>query len=170
MIPDFKTYLRESTWGGMLDRGTGDTVKKEDDIDFLDRIGLVQYLKDNYTYRDNSSIFQTTADDGSIYINLYEDNVGYNVYLIYRNIEGDSELCISGGIESSAPEIYDDLKYRYTTHTISGQDLDGHEIVELKVEPKGCRYINITNKFFIEILDFIIERVRKPLTREIEKK
>ena len=30
MIPDFKTYIRESIWSDMQDRGTGDVEKKED--------------------------------------------------------------------------------------------------------------------------------------------
>ena len=29
-IPDFKTYIGESTWGKMLDRGTGEKERKED--------------------------------------------------------------------------------------------------------------------------------------------
>ena len=43
MIPDFKTYLRESIWSDMQDRGTGDLEKTEDTIpveeieDFIDK-------------------------------------------------------------------------------------------------------------------------------------
>ena len=31
MIPDFKTYLKESIWSDMQDRGTGEIKKKEDE-------------------------------------------------------------------------------------------------------------------------------------------
>ena len=43
MIPDFKTYLKESIWSDMQDRGTGDLEKTEDLVpveemeDFIDK-------------------------------------------------------------------------------------------------------------------------------------
>ena len=45
MIPDFKTYLRESIWSDMQDRGTRDVIKKEDDIDLMDIEDFKAYLK-----------------------------------------------------------------------------------------------------------------------------
>ena len=48
MIPDFKTYLRESIWSDMQDRGTGDVIKKEDDIDLMDIEDFKAYLKKRY--------------------------------------------------------------------------------------------------------------------------
>ena len=30
MIPDFKTFIKESIWSDMQDRSTGDTVREED--------------------------------------------------------------------------------------------------------------------------------------------
>ena len=32
MIPDFKTYIGESTWGKILDRGSGDSIRTEDKV------------------------------------------------------------------------------------------------------------------------------------------
>ena len=29
MIPDFKTFIKESFWSDMQDRSSGDTIKKE---------------------------------------------------------------------------------------------------------------------------------------------
>ena len=37
--------LSESIWGKVLDRGAGETVRKEDDIDHLDINELCEYLK-----------------------------------------------------------------------------------------------------------------------------
>ena len=36
MIPDFKTFIKESIWADMQDRSAGETVRKEDDIEHLD--------------------------------------------------------------------------------------------------------------------------------------
>ena len=54
MIPDFKTFIKESIWSDMQDRGSGDAVKKEDlvpyedlkDYDVVDI--LYKYLIQNY--------------------------------------------------------------------------------------------------------------------------
>ena len=35
MVKSFKEFIGESTWGKMLDRGAGDAVRKEDDVNHL---------------------------------------------------------------------------------------------------------------------------------------
>ena len=45
MIPDFKTFIKESIWSDMQDRSAGETVRKEDDIDNLDTYEFIEYLK-----------------------------------------------------------------------------------------------------------------------------
>ena len=48
MIPDFKTYIKESIWSDIQDRSSGETVRKEDDIDNLDMDEFYDYLNDHY--------------------------------------------------------------------------------------------------------------------------
>ena len=43
--------LNESVWGGMLNRSTGDQIRKEDDINLLDIDGLFNYVENNYSDR-----------------------------------------------------------------------------------------------------------------------
>ena len=54
MIPDFKTYLRESIWSDMQDRGTRDAIKTEDkiDVDSLSYDELYDYLMNRYKLTD----------------------------------------------------------------------------------------------------------------------
>ena len=40
--------ITESIWSDIQDRSAGDTVRKEDDINFLDRDGLCDYIYDLY--------------------------------------------------------------------------------------------------------------------------
>ena len=40
--------LSESIWSDMQDRSAGETVRKEDDVDILDREQFFDYLKDIY--------------------------------------------------------------------------------------------------------------------------
>ena len=43
-----KKHINESIWSDMQDRSTGDVVRKEDDINHLDRDGLFDYIYDLY--------------------------------------------------------------------------------------------------------------------------
>ena len=66
MIPDFKTYIGESLFGSMSDKGRGETIKKEDklqEIDFGDHCNF--YFadrdfkvgdKDEFTYDEMKSL------------------------------------------------------------------------------------------------------------------
>ena len=36
-IPDFKTYISESAWGDMRRRSTGKIIRKEDNVDNMDK-------------------------------------------------------------------------------------------------------------------------------------
>ena len=48
MIPDFKTFIKESIWSDIQDRSAGDTVRKEDDINIFDCDELYDYIFDLY--------------------------------------------------------------------------------------------------------------------------
>ena len=169
MIPDFKTYIKESTWGDIRNRVNGDSTRKEDDINLLDRDGLVYYLKEHYRCEDSTTIIQTIADGGNISVCLYED-AGYLTYLMYDHIDEFRKLYVTAGFKESTNYVYNELKTNYTLTETEDEDKDGHPINNIRIEPKGCRYENLTNKFFLEVLDFIIERLDKHLYKQIEKK
>ena len=38
MIPDFKTFIKESIWSDMQDRSSGETIRKEDDNNNLRKL------------------------------------------------------------------------------------------------------------------------------------
>ena len=48
MIPDFKTFIEESLWSEIQDRSSGDAIRKEDDVNLLDRDEFYDYLKNKY--------------------------------------------------------------------------------------------------------------------------
>ena len=161
--------INESAWGEMRKRSSGKTIRKEDDVNILDRQGLVYYLKEHYKCEDSTTIIQTVADGGNISVCLYEDTDGYLFFLIYDNIDGDRRLYISGGFREVSKNIYNEMSNLYTLTVQNDEDPDGHPLGNIRVEPKGCRYENLTNEFFLEVLDFIIERIQEPLKKQIEK-
>lgn len=161
--------ISESTWGDMRHRSSGKIIRREDDVNLLDKQGLVYYLKEHYKCENPTTIIQTVADGGNISVCLYVDTDGYDNILMYDNIDGDRRLYISGGFKETADYIYDEMCNLYTLTIQNDEDIDGHPIGNIRVEPKGCRYENLTNEFFLEVLDFIIERIDKPLDKQIEK-
>ena len=48
MIPDFKTFIKESIWSDLQDRSSGDVVRKEDDDSNKDIFDVEVYLKKIY--------------------------------------------------------------------------------------------------------------------------
>ena len=64
MIPDFKTFIKESIWSDMQDRSAGETVRKEDSIDHLDYEEFFVYLTEHYqpkSKKDNEKIGGRTS-------------------------------------------------------------------------------------------------------------
>ena len=47
-IKSFKKFIEESIWSDIQDRSSGDTVRKEDDINILDLNEFYAYIKDQY--------------------------------------------------------------------------------------------------------------------------
>jgi hypothetical protein len=78
-------------------------------------------------------------------------------------------MYLSGNFKDNTESIYNEMCSKYTLKEMNDYDPDGHPLGNIRVEPKGCRYVNLTNKFFLEVLDFIIERIEKPLEKQIEK-
>ena len=66
MIPDFKTFIKESIWSDIQDRSAGDTVRKEDDVNLLDKDEFYDYLKNKY----NKFTHLISKDPSEIHIKL----------------------------------------------------------------------------------------------------
>ena len=56
MIPNFKTFIKESIWSDMQDRSAGETVRKEDNIDHLDYEEFFVYLTEHYQPKSKKDI------------------------------------------------------------------------------------------------------------------
>ena len=161
--------IDESAWGDMMRRGSGESIRTEDDVNLLDVDGLTAYLRKNYRIDDPLTITRLIGNGGCIYVSLYEDTDGYDYILMYEHIDnGDKKLYLSGGVKEVSEDIFNEMKNKYKVTVLNDYDPDGHPLGNIMVEPNDGR--NITNKFFIEFLDFIIERIEKPLTKKIYKK
>ena len=161
MIPDFKTYIGESVWGDIRRRGLGKETKVEDDINILDGYGLFEYLKKHYDYGSLHNI-QHFDDLDQICVCLYEDEAGYYTYLFYSGISDDPELEISSGVHHLPDDLSNLLDKRYTITSDEREDAE----LYTKIEPKGCRYDKLTNWFFLDVLDFILDNLKNPFVKK----
>ena len=150
--------LSESIWSDIQDRSSGETVRKEDDINLLDRDGLYDYLIHHYKNTNsfdpiyNSDAFDTIkvpfliqgGSDG-VYLNFKENEV----YIPYA-----SPYKVKGLFSKLADEfsLKSDSNTRPTWYIISPKD--GSEV---------------TNTFFIYVIDFLIDNIPDSFEKGVKK-
>lgn len=150
MIPDFKTYIGESVWSEMRRRSAGEIIRKEDDINLLDETGLVNYMEKVYMSPNGDlQIISDKLNFGTIMISLFEINGKY-YNIIYQKISTSNPeitfpVCPDSDIEDLLRELYKVTRLKQYNDKI------------YKIEPNDGN--KITNKFFIEVLDFILKEV-----------
>ena len=145
--------ITESIWSDMQDRSAGDVVRKEDDINLLDETGLVNYMKKVYmppSPNDDLQIIGGGVNSGTIIASLFKTNEGHYNIIYQKMSESNPEItfpvCPDSGIE-------DLLKEHYTVISIPRYN---NKIYYIK--PKDGS--KITNKFFLEIIDFILDAIK----------
>ena len=175
MIPDFKTYIKESIWADIYDRSTGDSVRKEDDVNLIsDRRDFVEYLKKHYQEMDIDGDGLCTIEWGSAqdYVSvpvLLNDNREYGdnryYYLEFHDFSNSNRYIIFPyKIVNDIPNIYKVLLENYNIETI--RSFNGNPQY-LDITPKNSK--KVTNKFFLDVLDLILDNAKKPILKMIEK-
>lgn len=135
-VKSFKEFINESVWGKILDRGAGETIRKEDDIDHFDMVGLYEYILSHYELTDNR----------------YNLTYGTANMCLPLSINGD-EMLLTYNFEevhcffnlAKYPRLYSALSKKFYIDTVD----DKHYIISPKVE--------FTNQFFIDVIDCVIE-------------
>ena len=198
MIPDFKTYLRESIWSEMQDRGTGDSIKTEDkvDVDSLSYDELYDYLNNRYKLTDSAYYIEkehiesdSYGDFLSITIPLFnyigkdgQENYSFltlyytfdkNVY--FEDVEDwytvDKNVNISIVKLSEFEEIYPNF-IDDLERKYDLEDVSDSEnnpnLFEVVVSPKHETDKMVTH--FLNVLDYIIDNVNgNKITKLISK-
>lgn len=156
MIPDFKTYIKESIWSDIQDRSSGETVRKEDDINNLDMQGLLEYINKKYEFKDRKVI--TLSSSIGIPLFSYKSNITYltisftfskdRIYDVYSRFMYDSPL------KDSISLI---LKQKYSikiTKENSISKYDRRPFAFISTKPKKG---DIDNRFVIDVIDTYID-------------
>ena len=164
MIPDFKTYIKESVWGDIRRRGNGTDIKKEDDINQLNSTDFFNYIYCLYwptEWNDGERIIQFpgTASDNSWKIEIIK--CGGSVKVIppiticfNTDTERVTHIVISSALTKKYKNIQTILNKNY------------------KLEPQkvGGPYVTkigkLTNQDCVDIIDKILDMVDKPLFKK----
>ena len=149
--------LKESVWQGILDRGTGETIKKEDELNNKSPEEFVDYLKDHYVINDHR-----VSDIKYIlnrFINIPIAVVGGGKYIYTWNLTFNSdigELTIPSDLKHNAKKLWPKLIKKFKLH-------DNGSIAFVKDK-------SINNTYALEFIDFIIDNIDDNVTCCISRK
>ena len=167
MIPNFNTYLKESHWSEMNRRSQGIKVRKEDDIDLLDRYGFFDYLNKIYRAAPPSKI-RNYDELNSILVPLFGVNKAplppkhLSIEIDYND---GQDITIGKMLMSNFPEIEKDLRDSFNVEDMPAGYIRGEY---LKIHPKDGS--PVTNTFFITVIDFLLEKADDKYTIILSKK
>ena len=150
-----KKRLNESIWSDIQDRSSGEIERKEDDINLLDKEGLIDYLKSHYSI-DGNSISSSLHSIGVPVLKpafLGKNGWTANVSLDYTP-DGKKEVTIFDDFPDYFEYVFKRLKKEYPIYHNSG--------ISYVIQPKSAKE-ECTNKFFIEVIDFIINTAKREL-------
>ena len=143
MIPDFKTYIKESIWSDIQDRSSGETIRKEDDINNLDMLGLLDYIQKKYEFKDKK-IITLSSSIGIPSYTFSQDRI-YDVY---------SRFIYDSPLKDSISSI---LKQKYSVKISKENSIskyDGRRFAFISTKPKKG---DIDNRFVIDMIDTYID-------------
>ena len=137
-LKSFEDFLYESIWSDMQDRGNGDTVKNEDDIDLLDEEEFWTYLTNKYKSNSSCGVYQRTStysnDRLLVILEKWKDN----------GIRYSYEL----GFD------YCGISWRDGNHLIDKENLRIYNCFEPHVGPYKTKDYEEDDSFFKEYVDF----------------
>ena len=147
MIPNFRTFLKESVWMDIHKRSVGDADRMEEDIDILDLHDFGIYL--DKIYRPVNQKFLAAS-----YVTEYESSEGFLLCVhICENKNSNYVNAFYNGTQVSLIRAfgkpwYEDLNNNFhvsiTTSNFIITPKDGSEV---------------TNSFFIEVVDFMLDHM-----------
>ena len=169
MIPNFKTYLRESHWSEMNKRSQGITVRKEDDVNLMDNEAFLSYLRKNYKVNvsdANIGMSEELDDDGKtvceyIYIPIYSPRPNDNTTL-FKIFSPSNMVQIPKCMIDEYPSLYNEL---CNVFSVLEDNYFGDYFMNLEPKNKG----DVDNKFFLKVMDFIIDYMNSDNNPRIKK-
>ena len=145
--------LSESVWMDIHKQSTGDIERKEDDVNLLDFEGLYAYFQNNYDVLiDTSFPLDIDVNKSMITFPVFRISDSHRIYdvKIFNKKNGISLKILLGG---DTLDFYKKMKELYSLVPVAA----GISNTSYEIYPKTTK--KITNKFVIEVIDFILENI-----------
>lgn len=185
MIPDFKTYIGESTWDNIRKQSAGTRYRKEDNVDFMDMDEFIEYLNNRYVLNKKGEKFMVIGNTISVAIGYMRKD---DVHPDYWNLKHAKDMW---GVDSKISHMYLFYDLDAQDKSVSMTKLGKSMLTMQKktapifdeldkrfkiIEDDNCIHFTplngrkITNSFFVEVLDAFTEVIVPPFIQIIYKK
>ena len=161
MIPDFKTYIGESTWGEMRKRSSGDIIRKEDEFndlcEFIEKHYFVGFVgMDDIEFKDDYihiPIYKVVGLNSFSSVEIHRDRITFasidpNKYNSYNS---QSLRKFVTHIKDDINQLFDKIKDTYSPEISTFDGLE--HWIEFEINPKDGK---ITKEFCAEVIDFVL--------------
>ncbi len=151
--------IDESVWGGILDRGAGDTKRKEDEINHLDMSEMYEYILSKYETTDDKYRIYFEEDDIPPVIGMLvfrKDEKMYSLKLFSPYASGKIRtIRLNSSTSETDDEVLKALLKKFRVEVTADNQLD---ITKYNY--------SVTNQLCIDVIDTIIENAKEPLIKK----
>jgi len=150
--------LKESVWGGMLNRSTGDSIRKEDDIITYDGQRMVEYIIKHYRINDTSEYPHYYKSDDVLTVPVItwkdkENKQMYHTNPVFYEYKPNVIYVSDQTHKDTLEKIKSNPSYLTATY----------EYNYVSIRPKKG---DVNNRFLLEVIDFILD-ITEPTTYPI---
>ena len=140
--------ITESIWSDMQDRSTGDVVRREDDVNLMSGEDFCDYLNDNYISKEGRKIVYD-ENTKNIFMSILKKHTGLYFSITYNY--NSNTITMNDDVESLCPELCKMIKEKFKVD----KEYVNTNYTKFIISPSDGS--ECTNRFFVDVLDFIIE-------------
>ena len=148
-IKTFKEFTNESIWSDIQDRSGGNSIRKED-INNLDGEGLKDYLTKHYKPLNAYAIITNVAD--IISVPIIRDHTNTSIMFKCKT----NEVKMTNDIMDQVRGLLRVMENNFSIKVFEGE-IANEKYKMYTVSPKDGS--EVTNKFFIEVIDFLLYHI-----------
>ena len=181
-----KKAVRESVWGELRKKSLGQEVREEDNVENLDGDEFREYIENRYEYIDTNNdpkIYGFKSKQHYVEVPLLKYGFAPYKIFIQQNADSGRWLSISpykgkyvmfpyvvhrrNGQVVMEPEIYKMLREEYDTEEVYDMQGSDRIVRYISIRPKNGS--EITNRFFLDVIDFALDNMTDPFEPTIKK-
>ena len=156
----------ESFWGDVHKRSRGDTVRREDDVDLMGMVEFYEYIQELYS--DYSRLYIDIHHHEFISVDtILVRGISKQLLLVFDwTKENDKQITLPYSFRDNFENVFNKLTEKFSLEYPEAKDDDEYDDFLhnefIYIHPKDGK--KITNRFYIEVLDYIIKKANGNLT------